>query len=40
VEVADEFQKIGFFFYDDGLVPILKEMPRPLVPAACPPMVD
>ena len=31
VEVADEFQKIGFFFYDDGLVPILKEMPRALV---------
>jgi hypothetical protein len=40
VEVADQLQKIEFFFYDDGLVPVLKEMSCPLVPMACPPMVD
>ena len=33
VEVADEFQEVGFFLDYDGLVPILKEMPHTMMPA-------
>ncbi len=31
MEVPGEFQKIRFFFYDDGLVAVLEQMPRPFV---------
>lgn len=32
VEVADEFQQVRLPLYQDGLVPVLEEMPGPSVP--------
>jgi hypothetical protein len=31
VEIADKFQKVGFFFAHDRLVPVLQEMPAAMV---------
>ena len=33
VEVADEFQEVGFLLHHDGFVPVLEEMTRPVVAA-------
>jgi hypothetical protein len=32
VEVADQFEKIWLFLYHDGLVPVLEEVPLPVMP--------
>jgi len=33
VEVADEFEEVGLLLHDDGFVPVLEEVPHPVVPA-------
>ena len=33
MEVADEFEEVGLLLHHDGLVPVLEEMPDPLVAA-------
>jgi len=36
VEIADEFQEVRLLLHDDGFVPVLEEVPHPLVAAVVP----